>query len=90
MDLLVLLSINTKNGDKLRFLIYLGMDILEKRSMFNNTYYFHILMSKRVTVMIDDDLDKKLRSFQARTIQRESSSYSFSQALNDTLRKVLK
>jgi len=46
--------------------------------------------SKRVTIMIDDDLDKKLRTEQAKRIQQESSSYSYSKVLNDTLRKVLK
>ena len=33
-------------------------------------------MSKRVTIMIDDDLDKKLRMRQAKLIQQEQSSYS--------------
>ena len=47
-------------------------------------------MSKRVTIMIDDDLDQKIRLFQAKTIQQKRVSYSFSQALNDTLRKGLK
>ena len=46
--------------------------------------------SKRVTIMIDDDLDKNLRTEQAKRIQQESSSYSYSKVLNDTLRKVLK
>jgi len=47
-------------------------------------------MSKRVTIMIDDDLDKKLRQRQAKMIQQEQSSYSYSKVLNDTLRKTLK
>ena len=47
-------------------------------------------MSKRVTIMIDDDLDKKLRLTQAKMIQQKQTSYSFSKAVNDTLRKVLK
>jgi len=47
-------------------------------------------MSKRVTIMIDDDLDKKLRQRQAKMIQQEQASYSYSKALNETLRKVLK
>ena len=33
-------------------------------------------MSKRVTIMIDEDLDKKLRLRQAKLIQQEQSSYS--------------
>jgi len=47
-------------------------------------------MSKRITIMIDEDLDKKLRLRQAKIIQQEHSSCSYSRVLNDTLRKVLK
>ena len=47
-------------------------------------------MTKRVTIMIDEDLDKKLRLHQAKKIQQEQTSYSYSKALNETLRKVLK
>ena len=46
-------------------------------------------MKKRVTVMIDDDIDKKLRAKQAKTIQKSQTSFSFSQALNEELRKTL-
>lgn len=48
------------------------------------------MMSKRVTIMIDDENDKKLRLRQAKMIQQEQSSYSYSKVLNETLRKVLK
>ena len=47
-------------------------------------------MSKRVTIMIDDDLDKKLRMKQSKMIQKEQASYSYSKTLNETLRLVLK
>lgn len=47
-------------------------------------------MSKRVTIMIDDDLDKKLRMKQAKLIAQEQTSYSYSKVLNETIRKVLK
>jgi hypothetical protein len=47
-------------------------------------------MSKRVTIMIDEDLDKKLRLRQAKMIIQEQSSYSYSKVLNDVLRKSLK
>jgi len=47
-------------------------------------------MSKRVTIMIDDDLDKKLRLRQAKMIQQEQASYSYSKVLNDVIRKALK
>jgi len=47
-------------------------------------------MAKRVTIMLDDDLDKKLRLIQAKAIQSTTSSVSFSQILNETLRKHIK
>ena len=47
-------------------------------------------MAKRVTIMIDEDIDKKLRLRQAKLIQQEQSSYSYSKVLNETIRKVLK
>jgi len=47
-------------------------------------------MSKRVTIMIDDDIDKKLRLRQAKTIQQTQTSVSYSKILNEILRKALK
>lgn len=47
-------------------------------------------MSKRVTIMIDDNLDKKIRMLQAKQIQQEQSSVSYSRTLNEQLRKGLK
>jgi len=47
-------------------------------------------MSKRVTIMIDDDLDKKLRTLQAKMIKEKQTSYSYSKILNETIRKQLK
>jgi len=47
-------------------------------------------MTKRVTIMIDEDLDKKLRVIQAKHISQKKFSYSYSKTLNETLRKVLK
>ena len=47
-------------------------------------------MAKRVTIMLDEDLDKKLRLLQAKAIQTTSSSVSFSTILNKTLRKHIK
>ena len=46
-------------------------------------------MSKRVTILIDDDLDKLLRIAQARMIEKTQEFYSYSNTLNDKLRKVL-
>jgi hypothetical protein len=47
-------------------------------------------MAKRITIMIDDDLDKKLRLIQAKEIQSTSSSVSFSSIMNKVLTKGLK
>jgi len=47
-------------------------------------------MRKRVTIIIDDVLDKKLRLRQAKIIQQEQSSCSYSRVLNESLRKILK
>jgi hypothetical protein len=47
-------------------------------------------MSKRITIMIDDDIDRVLRIKQAHQIKKVNGSYSFSQTINDTLRKNLR
>ena len=47
-------------------------------------------MTRRVTIMIDDDLDKKIRSIQAKMIQKENKAISFSHALNLVLQDGLK
>jgi hypothetical protein len=47
-------------------------------------------MSKRVTIMLDNDLDKKMRLMQAKMIQNTTSSVSFSNVLNTVLRDSLK
>ncbi len=44
----------------------------------------------RVTIMLDDDLDKKLRLRQAKMIQSDQNTHSFSSVLNDVIRKTLK
>jgi len=48
------------------------------------------IMAKRVTIMIDEDLDKKIRLRQAKRIQQEHATCSFSKVLNEILRKSLK
>ena len=47
-------------------------------------------MSKRITIMMDDDLDKMLRLKQAKLIEKYKVAYSYSRVLNDILRKELK
>ncbi len=46
-------------------------------------------MAKQITVMIDDDLDRKLRLKQAKEIQKQLKSVSYSKVLNDTLRSSI-
>lgn len=46
-------------------------------------------MAKRITIMLDDDLAKKLRHLQAKKLKESNKSISFSAVLNDTLRKSL-
>jgi predicted transcriptional regulator len=47
-------------------------------------------MNKRVTIMIDDEVDKKLRIIQAKEIQSTSSSVSYSGTINKVLKNNLK
>ena len=47
-------------------------------------------MAKRTTIMIDDDIDKKLRLIQAKQISKTQSSVSFSSVINEVLRRQLK
>ena len=42
-------------------------------------------MSKRVTIMISDDLDKKVREKQAKMIRASSTSVSYSRVINEVL-----
>ena len=47
-------------------------------------------MGKRITVVIDEDLVKKLHEMQARQIRESGKSVSFSRVLNELVRKNLK
>lgn len=46
-------------------------------------------MSKRISVMLDDDLLEKLRILQAKRIKRTVKSVSFSKIIGDIIRKDL-
>ena len=48
------------------------------------------IMGKRITVVLDDDLVKKLHEKQAKQIKESVKSVSFSRVLNMTLRKSIK
>lgn len=47
-------------------------------------------MSRRITIMIDDDVDKKLRQLQSKLILKNNESVSYSKVINQELRKQLK
>jgi len=45
---------------------------------------------KRITIMLDEDLLKKLHEKQAKLVRNSEKSISFSFVVNETLREVLK
>jgi hypothetical protein len=47
-------------------------------------------MAKRITIMLDDDLLKKLHEMQAKQIKISAKSVSFSRILNEVVRKKIK
>ena len=47
-------------------------------------------MSKRITIMLEDNIVKKLRLKQAKKISQENTSYSLSRVINETLTEALK
>jgi hypothetical protein len=47
-------------------------------------------MSSRITIVLDDDLVTKLRKIQAEQIRKTDKGVSFSQVINDTLKKGIK
>ncbi len=48
------------------------------------------VMAKRITVVLDDELVKKLRNVQSMKIRKSKKSVSFSSVINEELRKVVK
>ena len=47
-------------------------------------------LSKRITIVMTDEVVKILRKRQADEIRRSEMSYSFSRVVDDTLKKALK
>ena len=47
-------------------------------------------MAERVTIMLEEDIAKKLRLKQSKLIQTSISNVSFSHVINETLRSALK
>ncbi len=48
------------------------------------------VMSKRVTIVLNEDLLKKLRIIQSKKIAKSTEHFSFSRVINDELRKAIK
>jgi len=53
-------------------------------------YVYHKIMGKRITIVMDDDIDIKLRNIQGKLIAKDHKSYSYSRVVNVALRKQLK
>ncbi len=47
-------------------------------------------MGKRITIVLDEDLLKKLHEMQAKQIKESTKSVSFSRVLNEVLSKSIK
>jgi hypothetical protein len=47
-------------------------------------------MGKRITIVLEDDLLKKLRFLQSKQIKESTTTVSFSKVINETLQKALK
>ena len=47
-------------------------------------------MAQRITIMLDDELAKKLRNMQAKLIKESTKSVSFSKVLNEMVKQGLK
>jgi len=47
-------------------------------------------MGQRITIVLNDDLVKKLREKQAKLIKESAKSVSFSSVINQTLRKSIR
>ncbi len=50
----------------------------------------NFIMGRRITIVLDDDLVKKLREKQAKLIKESAESVSFSSVINQMLRKSIK
>ena len=49
-----------------------------------------VIMHRRITVVLDDDLAKKLRNIQSMKISKSKKPVSFSSVINEELRKSLR
>jgi len=49
-----------------------------------------LVQNKRICLILEDDVDRKLRLHQAKLIQNSKSSISYSQTINHALRVAMK
>ena len=63
---------------------------IKELDKYQTKFMIRISMSKRVTIVLDDDLIKKLRIIQAKNIVKSKKSVSFSSVVNNELRKAIK
>ncbi len=56
------------------------------------THYVNVfvIMARRITVVLDDEVVKKLRIIQSKKISKLTEHVSFSRVINEELRKALK
>lgn len=57
---------------------------------YKNHFAKSYALIRRHTIVLDEDLEKKLRHLQADLIKKTDKSVSFSQVINETLKKGLK
>lgn len=48
------------------------------------------MSNKRITIVLNEKIEKQVRRLQAHLILEDNESHSFSQVINDVLRKGLK
>lgn len=46
--------------------------------------------AKRITIMVENELDKKVRLRQAKLIQTDQKTHSYSSVINELVRKALR
>jgi len=71
-------------------LIKYEIAFIKELDKYQTKFMIRISMSKRVTIVLDDDLIKKLRIIQAKNIVKSKKSVSFSSVVNNELRKAIK
>jgi hypothetical protein len=71
-------------------LIRYEIAFIKELDKYQTKFMTSISMSKRITIVLDDDLAKKLRIIQSKKVSRSTKHVSFSQIINEELRKALR